>query len=97
MERYAPKTLKSELNRRGPLPVSECVEIALALTTALAHLHKNGLVHRDIKPSNIIYRHGLPKLADIGLVCAFDATRSYMSARSGLWRRRGRQPASGHL
>src|SRR5205814_6814754 len=53
-------------------------EIALALTTAVGHLHKNGLVHRDIKPSNIIFINGLPKLADIGLVTDTDATLSFV-------------------
>ena len=35
---------------------------------ALEFLHQQGLVHRDIKPSNIIFVHGQPKLADVGLV-----------------------------
>jgi eukaryotic-like serine/threonine-protein kinase len=64
---YSPKTLRSEL-RLGRLPVARCVEIGLRLTSALAHLHKHGLVHRDVKPSNIIFVNGAPKLADIGLV-----------------------------
>ncbi len=75
---YQAKTLKSEMDSRGPLAASECVELGLALSTALAHLHQNGLVHRDIKPSNIIFVNGLPKLADIGLVSPVDATRSYV-------------------
>jgi serine/threonine protein kinase len=62
---YVPRTLRSELQRRGRLPVGECVELALRLTDALGHLHGHGLVHRDIKPSNIIFVHGKPKLADI--------------------------------
>ena len=33
-------------------------------------------MHRDIKPSNVIFVHGLPKLADIGLVADVDATLS---------------------
>jgi WD40 repeat protein len=73
---YAPKTLKSELCHRGRLPFDECVQISLALTTALEHLHSHGLVHRDVKPSNIIFVNGVPKLADIGLVTGVDATRS---------------------
>jgi WD40 repeat protein/serine/threonine protein kinase len=77
IQSYRPKTLKTLLDQ-GALPVAECIEIGLALTTALAHLHKNGLVHRDIKPSNIIYVNGLPKLADIGLVSSFDATLSHV-------------------
>jgi serine/threonine protein kinase/Tfp pilus assembly protein PilF len=73
---YMPRTLKLEVSRRGRLPVSECVEIGIALTTAVAHLHKHGLVHRDVKPSNVIFIKGVPKLADIGLVTDSDATVS---------------------
>jgi serine/threonine protein kinase len=75
---YAPRTLKSELFHRGHLPFEECVNLTLALTTALEHLHSHGLVHRDIKPSNIIFVNGVPKLADIGLVTGVDATRSFV-------------------
>src|SRR5262249_21097527 len=39
---YAPKTLKSEILQRGKLPSEECVQIGLALTTALDHLHSHG-------------------------------------------------------
>src|SRR5436190_9776586 len=46
---YLPRTLASELKRRGRLPLQECIQIGLALTEALAHLHRQGLVHRDIK------------------------------------------------
>ncbi len=66
--RYQPRTLASELRRRGRLPFGECLRIALDLAEALDHLHGHGLVHRDIKPSNIIFVGGSPRLADIGLV-----------------------------
>ena len=75
---YVPRTLRSDLKRRGALPIDECITIGLALTRALAHLHGHGLVHRDIKPSNIIFVDGIPKLADIGLVTGIDATRSFV-------------------
>ncbi len=75
---YQPRTLKSDLLKRGRLPAPECVKLGLALTTALEHLHSNGLVHRDVKPSNIIFIDGQPKLADIGLVTSLDATRSHV-------------------
>jgi len=65
---YTPRTLRSELSQRGPLPLDECIQFGLALTSALAHLHQHGLVHRDVKPSNIIVVNGQPKLADVGLV-----------------------------
>jgi WD40 repeat protein len=75
---YLPRTLKHDVHVRGRLPVEECVQVGLALTTALAHLHKHGLVHRDVKPSNIIFVNGRPKLADIGLVTNVDATHSFV-------------------
>jgi len=75
---YSPRTLKHDLQTRGRLPPAECVEIGLALATALAHLHGHGLVHRDVKPSNIIFVGGVPKLADIGLVTDSDTTFSYV-------------------
>jgi serine/threonine protein kinase len=82
--RYEPKTLRSELKARQRLPFEECVRIGLALTTALEHLHKHGLIHRDIKPSNIIFVNGRPKLADIGLVATLDATCSFVGTEGYL-------------
>jgi hypothetical protein len=67
---YQPKTLKSELTRVARLPADEAITLGLSLTTALAALHRHGLVHRDIKPANIIFVGGVPKVADIGLVSA---------------------------
>jgi serine/threonine protein kinase/Flp pilus assembly protein TadD len=75
---YTPRTLRSDTKHRGALPPGECITIGLALTRALAHLHRHGLVHRDIKPSNIIFIGGTPRLADIGLVTDLDATRTYV-------------------
>jgi len=65
---YVPKTLHQELQRRGRLPVAECIQLGLALCRALEHLHGLGLVHRDLKPSNVIFVGGIPKLSDPGLV-----------------------------
>jgi serine/threonine protein kinase len=53
--------------RRGPLPVSEALPIALGMLAALSALHNRGLVHRDLKPSNVfLTAHGV-KLLDFGL------------------------------
>ncbi len=81
---YTPRNLRSELHRRGRLPAAECLRIGLALTTALEHLHKHGLVHRDIKPSNIVFVNGIPKLADIGLVARAEATLSFVGTEGFL-------------
>jgi serine/threonine protein kinase len=82
---YVPHTLRHDLDHHGRLPIAECVQIGLSLTTALSHLHQHGLVHRDIKPSNIIFVNGAPKLADIGLVtdasadCSIVGTEGYLA------------------
>jgi WD40 repeat protein len=78
---YVPRTLQHDIETRGRLPFRESLEISVALTNALKHLHANGLVHRDIKPSNIIFVNGIPKLADIGLVTESEATVSYVGAQ----------------
>jgi len=81
---YEPRTLRSDLRRRGRLPGDECLQIGLALATALDHLHRHGLVHRDIKPSNIVFVGGIPKLADIGLVTHVEATASFVGTEGYL-------------
>lgn len=77
-EKYVPKTLKEMRARQSRLPAEECVGIGVALARALEHLHRHGLVHRDIKPSNVIFVHGVPKLADIGLISAVDTSASFV-------------------
>jgi eukaryotic-like serine/threonine-protein kinase len=52
---------------RGPVPLSEAVQTALATLAALDALHSRGVMHRDLKPSNIFLTpHGV-KLLDFGL------------------------------
>jgi serine/threonine protein kinase len=75
---YVPKTLRRVLRDQGALSAEQCLEISLALSGALVHLHEQGLIHRDIKPSNVIFVRGVPKLADIGLVAAVDDTCSFV-------------------
>ena len=65
---YAPLTLRHRLKTAGRLTVQESLQIAIRLCAALEHLHGQGLVHRDVKPANVIFVHGHPKLADLGLI-----------------------------
>ena len=65
---YEPKTASWIVGAGQPLPYEECLAFGLAVSSALAFLHKGGLVHRDIKPSNLIIVNGMPKLADVGMV-----------------------------
>ena len=40
-ESYAPRTLRAELEARGRLPARECLDLGIALATALEHLHSH--------------------------------------------------------
>jgi len=77
-ETYMPRTLRSEITRRGSFPLDELLTLGLSLTSTLAHLHNLGLAHRDLKPSNIIFVQGRPKIADIGLVSGLGESHSFV-------------------
>ena len=58
----------SALISRGELPVERILEIAIAMTDALAAAHEKGIIHRDLKPANImVTREGRVKVLDFGL------------------------------
>jgi serine/threonine-protein kinase len=53
------------------LGVEEGLRIALQLSSALALVHKSGLIHRDLKPANVMVLHdGAVKLLDFGIARA---------------------------
>ncbi len=61
------ETLRDRL-ARGRLPVSDAIEIAIQIASALEAAHAAGIVHRDIKPENIMLRRdNLVKVLDFGL------------------------------
>ena len=61
-------TLKDELKKRGPLPVTEAVDAMLDVISGLESAFANGVLHRDIKPSNcFVCPDGSVKVGDFGL------------------------------
>src|SRR6516225_10411897 len=57
----------SRLLEQGPLPVNDAVRIAAAVTNALVHAHRHGILHCDVKPANVLLDGEFsPRLADFG-------------------------------
>ncbi len=72
MELVVGDTLKTLVQRAGPLPVSLVLDVTSHVCEALDAAHRLGLVHRDIKPENIVLvaqRDGPPvaKILDFGI------------------------------
>ena len=66
MEFLAGETLSDRI-KRGPLPLDEALDIAIAITDALDKAHRQRVIHRDLKPSNVMLTATGPKLLDFGL------------------------------
>ena len=70
----------AQRQKRAPLNLSQCLEVAAQVADALAAAHEMGIVHRDVKPSNVILvgsRESPPgalvaKLVDFGVASGDD-------------------------
>jgi TolB-like protein len=61
------ETLRQRL-MRGRMQLSEAIDIAIQVASALAAAHQAGIVHRDIKPENVMLRpDGYVKVLDFGI------------------------------
>ncbi len=64
------ESLRERLERQTRLEVSDAIEIALEVGSALAYAHAHHVVHRDIKPSNILLANGHAVVMDFGVARA---------------------------
>jgi serine/threonine protein kinase len=67
MAYYEGESLKERLER-GPLELSETLEIVSQIARGLAKVHERNITHRDIKPANILLApEEIVKIVDFGL------------------------------
>jgi serine/threonine protein kinase len=68
MEFVPGEPLGAKMQRVGPLPEAEAIDIITQACSGLHYAHGRGLIHRDIKPDNLLVTpSGEVKVADLGL------------------------------
>src|SRR6058998_1513861 len=69
------ESLRHRLERQGPLPLEDALEIARQVADALEYAHQHDVVHRDIKPENILLQAGQAVVSDFGIARAISEAR----------------------
>ena len=67
------ESLKSAVEKNGPLSVRDVVRVLYDVVDALAYAHARGVVHRDIKPANILRSGNHSLVTDFGVAKALNA------------------------
>ncbi|UJW29870.1 protein kinase [Saccharothrix sp. AJ9571] len=66
--------LREAVDAAGPLPPDAVRYLAVGLTTALADIHRVGLIHRDLKPGNVLLAADGPRVIDFGIARAAEGS-----------------------
>ncbi len=90
MDALQGESLGARIDRDGPLPWSDALDVMRGILRGLKHAHDRGVVHRDIKPDNIFLasqdgRHVVVKLLDFGIAkLVAGADEDPASTRAGM-------------
>ncbi len=83
MEMIRGGSLADRLEREGPLPPADVIELGITLAEALEHAHQGGVLHLDLKPENILMsRFGRPKIVDFGIAALVHEESSTSAIRA---------------
>jgi serine/threonine protein kinase len=73
-EYVAGPSLHHQVRTEGPRDGAALERLAIGTATALAGIHKAGVVHRDFKPHNVLIGADGPRVIDFGVARALDAS-----------------------
>ncbi len=78
------ESLRDKLDREKQLGISEALDIAKAVGSALDYAHRQGVIHRDIKPENVLMQDGQAMIADFGIALAVSQAGGSRITETGL-------------
>ncbi|GAT65609.1 serine/threonine protein kinase [Planomonospora sphaerica] len=73
------ESLEQRVGSRGPLDPRDLERLAIGTATALAAIHRSGIVHRDFKPANVLLGPDGPRVVDFGIARSTDMATTSVS------------------
>jgi eukaryotic-like serine/threonine-protein kinase len=75
------ESLRTRLERDGPLSIPDAMRLLRQVASALAYAHRQGVVHRDIKPDNVLLADEFALVTDFGVARALSESTSAGDSR----------------
>jgi predicted Ser/Thr protein kinase len=77
------RSLRSHIIAEGPRTDGALERLAISTLTALAAIHRAGIIHRDFTPHNVLLGPDGPRVIDFGIARALGSTGNDESNRAG--------------